>query len=58
MQYKVKRVTKWKSVPDDYKIFYKKWWWLFWKDSGILSKDKNKLLQLVHAWVKDDCKQG
>ena len=49
MQYKVKRVTKWKSVPDDYKIFYKKWWWLFWKDSGISSKDKDKLLRVVHS---------
>ena len=51
MQYKVKRVAKWKYVPDDYKIFYKKWWWLFWKDSGIRSKDKDELLRVVHSFM-------
>lgn len=48
MQYKVKCVAKWKTMPNDYKIFYKKWWWLFWKDSGVASKDKDHLNRIVH----------
>lgn len=48
MQYKVKCVKKRKMIPSDYKIFYKKWWWLFWRDSGVLSKDKDYLLRIIH----------
>lgn len=53
MEYKVKCVVKWKTMPNDYEIFYKKWWWLFWKPSGIGSTDVRYLNRIVYALLTE-----
>lgn len=35
-----------------YKAFYKKWWWINWKDTGMMGTDEDRLLELVKERMK------
>lgn len=48
MKYKVKLVRKWKAMPDEYALYYKKWHWIFWVHSGYEGTNKNGLLKMAH----------
>ena len=52
MKYKVKRTYKGVTYSR-YKIFYKKWYWLFWVDTGYEGSSKDHLLRIVHDLYRE-----
>lgn len=46
MKYKVKRIKKF-ALSSVYKVFYKKWYWLLWRDSGVSSDSRDLALKYV-----------